>query len=81
MLSIASSKSKVSFGELENFGGRVSNDLQYAKTLRDICERQLGIPEDVVASEPMSEQLKNSIAFYERVAREGDWLEWVPSKI
>jgi len=81
MLSIASSKSGVSSEELEHFVGKMANDLQYAKTLRNVCEKQLGIPGDVVASEPMSEQLKNSIALYERVAREGDWLECVPSRV
>lgn len=81
MQSIASSKSKASFKDLENFMGKVSDSLHYAKDVRNVCEKQLGIPQDVVANEPMSEQLKNSIELYESVAREGDWLECVPSRI
>ena len=77
MQSIASSRSGATFKDLETFEGKKSNSLQYAKTLREVCEKQLGIPQDVVASEPMSQQLRNSIALYERVAREGDWLECV----
>jgi thiaminase len=75
MLSIASSRSKASFKDLENFGGKMSNSLQYAKIMRDACEKQLGIPQEVVSGEPESQQLKNSIALYERVAQEGDWLD------
>jgi thiaminase len=81
MLSIASSRSKASFKDLENFGGKMSNSLQYAKIMRDACEKQLGIPQEVVSGEPESQQLKNSIALYERVAQEGDWLECVPLRI
>lgn len=81
MQSIASSKSKASFKDLENFVEKLSDSLHYTKDIRNVCEKQLGIPQDVVANEPMSKQLKNSIELYESVAREGDWLECVPSKI
>lgn len=81
MQSIASSKSKASFKDLENFVEKLSDSLHYTKDIRNVCEKQLGIPQDVVANEPMSKQLKNSIELYESVAREGDWLECVPSKL
>ena len=81
MLSIASSRSGASFEDLENFAGKISNSIQYATRIRNVCEKQLGIPQDVVAAEPESQQLKNSITLYERVAREGDWLEYVPLRI
>ena len=81
MQSIASSKSKASLKDIENFEGKMPKSLQYAKTMRNVCEKQLGVPQDVVAGEPESQQLKNSVALYERVAREGDWLECVPLRI
>lgn len=81
MQSIANSRSGASFKDLENFEGKKSNSLQYAKTLRDVCEKQLGVPQEVVVGELKSKQLKNSIALYERVAHEGDWLEYVLSRM
>ena len=81
MQSIASSKSKASLKDIENFEGKMPKSLQYAKSMRNVCEKQLGVPQDVVAGEPESQQLKNSVALYERVAREGDWLECVPLRI
>lgn len=77
MQSIANSKSKVSLKDLDNFVTKMSHSLQYATDVRNVCEKQLGIPQEVVANEPMSQPLKNSIELYERVAREGDWLECV----
>lgn len=75
MQSIKSSKSKASSKDIQNFERRLPQSLQYAKSMRIVCEKQLGIPQDVVAGEPESQQLKNSVALYKRVAQEGDWLD------
>ena len=77
MQSIANSRSNVSFGDLESFVGKLSNGFQRAKDTRSICEKQLGVPKDVVTNEPISDQVNRCFELYEYVAREGDWLEYV----
>jgi len=75
MQSIANSRSRASFGDLESFVTKLSNGFQRAKDMRSICETQLGVPRDVVTNEPISDQVKRCFEHYEYVAREGDWLD------
>ena len=77
MESIGNLRSGASFQDLETFAVKLSQSLQYSTDARNVCEKQLGVPKDVIMGEPMSDQLKRSIKLYEDVAREGDWLAYV----
>jgi hypothetical protein len=77
MESIGDLQSRASFQDLEAFAAKLSHSLQYSTDARDVCEKQLGIPKNIIENEPMSDQLKRSIKLYEDVAREGDWLACV----
>ena len=76
MQSIANSGSKASFKEIVGFAETLSKSLKYSIETRNVCTHQLGVPERVVANEPMSTQLKASIELYEDVVKHrlGDWL-------
>ena len=77
MESIGNLQSRASFQDLESFAAKLSQSLQYSTDARNVCEKQLGVPKDIIENEPMSDQLKQSIKLYENVAREGDWLACV----
>ena len=69
---------KGTLDEIKQVAAKLSKSLDWVISFRDDCTNKLGVPENDVTGEAVSQALKNSIALHEEVNKTGDWLECVP---
>jgi hypothetical protein len=71
--------SSTSFKEVEKFALHLPSSVKYAKVQNDVCVEQLGIPQPVIDSAPLSRALEESRTFYAKVAQDDKWFASVGS--